>query len=125
MRRLVWVGVGVVVTVVVVRKGRRLLEAYAPAGTAEAAVGVGRLATALANARHDFVDAMAEREAQLRHDLVGDVDVDVLRAERARRADELRQAWGGRGRHEAEPRVPADWAGPTEDPDDDGEAAFF
>lgn len=126
MRRLVWVGVGVVVTVVVIRKGRQLLEAYAPAGAADAAVGVGRLASALTNARRDFVDAMAEREAQLRHDLVGDVDVDVLRAERAERTDELRRAFAGRGgRHEAPPRVPADWAGPTEDPDDDGEAAFF
>ncbi|MDM7853421.1 hypothetical protein [Cellulomonas alba] len=125
MRRLVWVGVGVVVTVVVIRKGRQLLEAYAPAGTAEAAAGVGRLATALAHARRDFADAVAEREAQLRHDLIGDADVDALRASRAQRTDELRQAFGRPGRHEAAPRVPADWAGPTEDPDDDGEAAFF
>lgn len=126
MRRIVWIGVGVVATVVVIRKGRALLDAYAPRGTADAVAGAGRLAVALAGARRDFVDAVAEREAQLRHDLVGDVDVDELASQRAARTDELRRSWQSRGgRHAEPPRVPADWAGPTEDPDDDAEAAFF
>jgi hypothetical protein len=126
MRRLVWIGVGVVVTVVVIRKGRALLEAYAPAGTAELASGIGRAGVALAGVRRDFRDAMTEREAQLRHDLVGDVDVDELRRQAPEHRADLRRSWETRGgRHAKPPRVPADWAGPTEDPDDDAEAAFF
>jgi hypothetical protein len=126
MRRLVWVGVGVVVTVVVIRKGRALLEAYAPAGTAEVASGIGRVGVALAGARRDFRDAVAEREGELRYHLLGDVDVAELRREAPDRRADLRRSWETRGgRHAKPPRVPADWAGPTEDPDDDAEAAFF
>ncbi|RMI13110.1 hypothetical protein EBM89_05950 [Cellulomonas triticagri] len=39
----------------------------------------------LSDARREFRTGMAEREAQLRHDLVGDADVDAIRAERAAR----------------------------------------
>jgi hypothetical protein len=118
MRRLVWVGVGVVATVLVVRKGRALLDAYVPAGTTEAVQGVGRVMTAVRTAQHEFRTGMAEREQQLRHDLVGDVDVEALRAERPERVADLRRTWATR-------RAREDWAGPTEDPDDDDGYAFF
>lgn len=122
MRRLLWVGVGVVVTVVTIRKGRELAAAYLPEGTTEVVQGATALTRALGTARHEFVAGMAEREAQLRHGLVGDVDVDAARADKDRHVEELRAAWGGRRRGAA---VPADWAGPLDDPDDDGDAAFF
>jgi len=118
MRRLVWVGVGVVATVVVVRKGRALLDAYVPAGTTDAVQGVGRVMTAVRTAQHEFRAGMAEREQQLRHDLVGDVDVESLRAERPERVADLRRTWAAR-------RAREDWVGPTEDPDDDDGYAFF
>ncbi|GCE77360.1 hypothetical protein [Cellulomonas biazotea] len=125
MRRLVWVGVGVVVTVVVIRQGRRVVEAYLPPGATDVVEGVGRFRGALATARREFAAGLAEREQQLRHELVGDVDVDALRAQRPQRVDDLRRAWdarrGGPGRD-----VPREWgAGPTEDPDDDDGYAFF
>jgi hypothetical protein len=118
MRRLVWVGVGVVATVLVVRKGRALLDAYVPAGTTDAVQGVGRVMTAVRTAQHEFRAGMAEREQQLRHDLVGDVDVEALRAERPERVADLRRTWAAR-------RAREDWVGPTEDPDDDDGYAFF
>ncbi len=37
----------------------------------------------LSDVRREFLAGMAEREQQLRHDLVGDVDVAAIRAERA------------------------------------------
>ncbi|WP_029287134.1 hypothetical protein [Cellulomonas sp. HZM] len=123
MRRLFWVGVGVAVTVVVVRKGRQWAAEYLPAGTTEVADGAFRLGRAWNTARSEFHAGIAERSAQLMHDLVGDVDVDDVRAHRDEHLDDLRSRFRPR-----EPRtatVPADWAGPTEDPDDDGDAAFF
>lgn len=120
MRRLVWVGVGVVVTVVVLRQGKRLVDAYVPAGATEVVDGVTRLRRAWDTARHEFAAGLAEREEQLRNDLVGDVDVERLRAERPERVDALRRAWSSRG------DVPRGWAaGPTDDPDDDDGYAFF
>ena len=63
---------------------------------------------------------MAEREQQLRHDLVGDVDVDALRAERPERVDEP----AARVVHRAATATPTG-PGPTEDPDDDDGYTFF
>ncbi|MBT0995025.1 hypothetical protein KIN34_12110 [Cellulomonas sp. DKR-3] len=122
MRRLFWVGVGVVATVVVVRKGRDLAVAYLPEGTTDVVEGATAITRALGTARHEFVAGMAEREAQLRHQLVGDVDVDEARANQGRHVEELRAAWSGR---RGGTPVPGGWAGPLDDPDDDGEAAFF
>jgi hypothetical protein len=122
MRRLFWVGVGVVATVVVIRKGRALALAYLPEGTTDVVEGASALTRALGTARNEFVAGMAEREALLRSQLVGDVDVDEARENKGRHVEELRAAWSGRHRGTA---VPADWAGPLEDPDDDGDAAFF
>lgn len=92
------------------------------------------------DARRAFRDGMAEREEQLRHDLVGDVDVDALRAERAARRAErdglhddhsgsTPPAW----QHDPEAREAAraarsrrGWADePTDDPDDqDGDLPY-
>ena len=117
-RRLTWLAIGVVLTVVVVRKGRSVVDTYLPAGTTDAIDGAQRVSHALATLRSDFLAAMAEREQELRHDLVGDVDVDALRAERPERVAKVRSAWSARRGD--------DWAGgPTEDPDDDDGYTFF
>jgi hypothetical protein len=116
MRRLVWIGVGVVVTVVVIRKGRAVLDAYVPAGASDAVGSVARFGSALRTVRGEFVAGMAERERQLRHDLVGDVDIDTIRAERPERVADLKRSMR---------RYRADELGPTEDPDDDDGYTFF
>ncbi|MFC8191344.1 hypothetical protein ACFUMH_06725 [Cellulomonas sp. NPDC057328] len=128
MKRLFWVGVGVAVTVVAVRNGRRVVEAYAPAGTVDAVEGATRLTRALHAARDDFRTGVAAREAELLDALVGDVDVDELRASAPRRKDELRAAFGGapRGGDLAGDLRARGWDdAPTHDPDDDGRAPFF
>jgi len=118
-RRLTWIAVGVVVTVIVIRKGRTIVETYLPAGTTDAVEGAQRVSHALVTLKSEFLAAMAEREQQLRHDLVGDADVEALRAERPERVENLRRAWSSTRRRDA------DWAGPTEDPDDDDGYTFF
>ena len=118
MRRLVWIGVGVVVTVVVIRKGRAILDAYVPAGATEAVSSAARFGAALRTVRSEFVAGMAERERQLRHDLVGDADLDKLRAERPERVADLKRTW-------ASSKPSARDLGPTEDPDDDDGYTFF
>jgi len=124
MRRLFWVGVGVAVTVVVIRKGRSWAAEYLPAGTTEVVDGATRLTRGWNTARAEFAAGVAERTRELMHDLVGDADVDDLRASRDENLDDLRR----RFRPDAKvpkTHIPAHWAGPTEDPDDDGDAAFF
>ncbi|ROS30703.1 hypothetical protein [Cellulomonas sp. PhB150] len=125
MRRLFWVGVGVAVTVVVIRKGRALAAEYLPAGATEVVDGATRVTRAWNTAVAEFHAGMTERSQQLMHDLVGDADVDALRSERGQHVDDLRRRF--RPDDVATPRakIPAHWAGPTEDPDDDGDAAFF
>jgi len=125
MRRLFWVGVGVAVTVVVIRKGRQLAEEYLPAGTTEVVDGATRLTRGWNTARAEFHAGMSEREQQLMHDLVGDADVDDLRAHRGQHVDDLRRRFRPDDAAIPKPKIPASWAGPTEDPDDDGDAAFF
>ena len=115
MKRLVWIAIGAAVTVVVIRKGAELSERYLPAGARDAVGTVGRVTSAARTAKTEFLAGLAEREAELRHDLIGDVDVEALRSESARdradRAHDVRTARTGRG-----------WAdGPTEDPEDDGD----
>jgi hypothetical protein len=115
MKRLVWIAIGAAATVVVIRKGASLSERYLPAGARDAAGTLGRVATAARTAKTEFLTGLAEREDELRHDLIGDVDVEALRSERVRdragRAHEPRARRAGRG-----------WAdGPTEDPEDDGD----
>jgi hypothetical protein len=118
-RRLTWLAVGVVVTVVVIRKGRAVVETYLPAGTTDTIDNVQRVSHAVVTLKSEFLTGMAERERQLRHDLVGDVDVEALKAERPERVQDVRRAWStARGRD-------AGWSGPTEDPDDDDGYTFF
>jgi len=116
-RRLTWLALGVVATVVVIRKGRTVVDTYLPAGTTDAIDGAQRVSHALTTLKSEFRTGMAEREEQLRHDLVGDVDLETLRAERPERMENLRRARSGR-------RTDA-WPGPTEDPDDDDGYTFF
>ena len=127
MRRLFWVGVGVTLTVVAVRQGRRLVQQYAPAGSADALTGALRVGQALRAAREDFRTGVAEREAELLEALVGDVDLDALRAEAPRHRAELREALGRpAGRGLAADLSARGWAdAPTTDPDDDEQAPFF
>lgn len=147
MRRLFWVALGAAVAVAGARKlglldapsadgrGSRptpTQAAFRAAGTAAGAV------RSLSDARRELRDGMAEREEQLRHDLVGDVDVDALRAERsARRATAappdtsgaVPPAWHrdpeAREATRAA-RARERWAGePTDDPEDgDGDVPY-
>lgn len=122
MRRLFWVAVGATVTLVAVRRARDVVTGYLPAGTGEALGVVNQVTTAARTARTEFLAGLAEREEQLKHDLVGDVDVDALRADRARRreADGAAPAAPGAPGRRAAHRRPA-----TEDPDDaDGDLPY-
>lgn len=119
MRRLLWVAVGVGLTVVVIRKAGDLADRYAPPGARQAAGTLAQATTVARGAKAEFLAAMREREEQLRHDLVGDVDVEALRDERAR--------------HRAASPTPTrrqraaakDWADhPTEDPEDDANVPY-
>ncbi|HYQ75769.1 hypothetical protein [Cellulomonas sp.] len=170
MSRLLWVAVGAAAAVAGARRLGLLDDlAGAPAargahadGAAGAGAGAAR-ATAttaaravrtafragattagavrsLSDARREFRTGMAEREAQLRHDLVGDVDVDAIRAERAGRRAAARE-----DEHDARGAVPPAWHRdpeardaaraararkgwadePTDDPaDDDGDVPY-
>ncbi len=154
MGRLLWVAVGATAAVAGARRlglvhppehglgrvaggaaGGAAAGARAALRTATTAAGVLR---ALSDARHELLDGMAEREQQLRDDLLGDVDVEALRAARAaQKADARRSGPDGGARpawqHDAPERGSAraararqGWAdGPTEDPDDgDGELPY-
>jgi len=127
VKRLFWVGVGAALTVVVVRQGRRLVDQYAPAGSGDAVDGALRLTRALRAARDDFHAGVAEREAELLDALVGDVDLDTLRATAPRHRAELRETFGRSGRGDIAGDLAArGWAdAPTTDPDDDAQAPFF
>lgn len=127
MRRLFWVGVGVAVTVVVVRRGRGLVEHYAPTGTTDAVDGALRVSRALRAARDDFRSGVAEREAELLDALVGGVDLDALRASAPRHRAQLRETFGRPGRDDLARDLSArGWADePVTDPDDDAQAPFF
>ncbi|GAB3083035.1 hypothetical protein [Isoptericola nanjingensis] len=106
MRRLFWVGVGVVVTVVVVQRGRKIVAQYAPEAVVDraerAAQDAGRRAeTFVATFRREFTQARSAREAELTAALLaeGQPDPDDVRASGLRAAD-LRGG-PGRARHAA------------------------
>ena len=87
MRRLFWVGVGVVVTVVVVQQGRKIVAQYAPEAVVDraerAAQDAGRRAeTFVATFRREFTVARSAREAELTAALLaeGQPDPDDVRA---------------------------------------------
>jgi hypothetical protein len=99
MRRLFWIGVGVTVTVVVYRRGRRLVRQYVPASIAEraehAATEAGRRAGDVAQEfRARFTEARAAREAELLAALLAEGQADPAET-RARRATGARGAAAG------------------------------
>lgn len=127
MSRLLWVAVGAAAAVAGAKRLGLLDDltgtasargahadgsATGAAGTAARAVRTAFRAGAttagtvrsLSDARREFRTGMAEREAQLRHDLVGDVDVDAIRTERAERRAAARQ-----DEHDAHGAVPPAW----------------
>ncbi|MFI6428061.1 hypothetical protein [Promicromonospora sp. NPDC050880] len=78
IRRLFWVGVGVAVTVVVIRKGRQVVERYTPASVSERAAAAvddagARVTTMARTFRSEFTAARAEREAELMASLRGEL----------------------------------------------------
>ncbi|MCC2308399.1 hypothetical protein [Cellulomonas chengniuliangii] len=118
MRRLVWVAVGVGLTIVVIRKAGDVVDRYAPPGARQAAGALNQATTVAKGAKAEFLAAMREREEQLRRDLVGDVDVDAVREDRAKHR--ASQAETRRQRAAAQR-----WADePTEDPEDDANVPY-
>jgi len=69
------------------------------------------LVPGLAHVRSDFLEAFHEREDLLRHELVGDVDISALKADRAARAAHTPRSTGAGGRSSV-------------DPDDDGDLPY-
>ncbi|MFG1779163.1 hypothetical protein ACGFIR_07770 [Micromonospora sp. NPDC049051] len=66
MRRLFWLGIGLAVGVVVVRKATRTAHAYTPAGIASTVTeSAGGLAESLRSFVEDVRIAMAEREQEI------------------------------------------------------------
>lgn len=97
IRRLFWVGVGVTITVVVIRQGRRVVARYTPEAVADRASRLGRAAsrrtgTFLSSFRSEFGAARKAREAEL---------VAALLAEGQVHPDEVRAAGRPHGRHAA------------------------
>ena len=120
-RRLFWVGVGVGLTVFVIVRGRAWYARVVPepaAGAVEAAVSVSR---GLRGALAEFRAGRDEKEAELWAALVGDRDVEELKATASERRQRLAHRRDG-GAHD---RL-ADWADqPTDDPEDDDTGYSF
>jgi hypothetical protein len=90
VRRLFWVGVGAATTVAALRKAREVTDRHVPAGARTALGAAAGLSGALQRARTELRTATAQREAELRADLLAGADltrsratVDAWRAERA------------------------------------------
>ena len=126
MKRLLWIGVGVGLTVVVVRYGRRLVAQYVPADAAAAIGTATKVTRAARGVLDDFAAGLAEREDELRTALLGeDADLDAIKARGRAAWAELRTPRGSAARS-ARRAAPPSWAdGPLEDPDDDDGYAFF
>jgi hypothetical protein len=97
IRRLFWVGVGVVVTVVIYRQGRKLVRRYVPASVAERAEQVvhdaaERTQDAVADFRETFTQARARRESELMAALLAEgQSPDESRAARFPRVEQARR----------------------------------
>ncbi|MBU4214879.1 MAG: hypothetical protein KJ792_09510 [Actinobacteria bacterium] len=123
MRRLLWVGVGVGLTVLVIRRGREWMTQVVPepaTGAVDTALSVAKV---LRHARSEFEAGWAAKESELMSALIGDRDPSTLAADGAAARDALR------GRRASEDRwsrrISQDWSDqPTEDPDDDDGYAF-
>ena len=90
IRRLFWVGVGVTVTVVVIRQGKKAVAHYAPEAVVDRAGRIAQDASRraegfVATFRTEFASARAEREAELTAALLADGQPhpDEVRARRA------------------------------------------
>nr|WP_216645663.1 hypothetical protein [Isoptericola halotolerans] len=108
-----WVGVGVTITVVVIRQGRRVVARYTPEAVTERASELGRTAsrrtgTFLSSFRGEFTAARDAREAEL---------VAALLAEGQPHPDEVRAARADRGRHAARGASSSAAAAATADPE--------
>jgi hypothetical protein len=124
MKRLFWIGVGVGLTVVVVRYGRKLYAQYVPADAAAAISTATKVGKTARGVYGEFAAGLAEREAELRTALLGeDADLDEIKTRGRAAWAELR---GSRGPAAQRSSVPSEWAsGQLEDPDDDDGYAFF
>jgi DNA-binding protein len=126
MKRLFWVGVGVGLTVVVVRYGRKLVAQYVPADARRALDTAAKVTRTARGLRAEFAAGVAEREAELRHALLGDVDLDDVKVRGRAAVADLRDRGARRNRTTRPGRIPSQWAeGPLEDPDDDDGYTFF
>lgn len=109
IRRLFWVGVGVTITVVVIRRGRKIVAQYAPQSVVDRAERLAhdagqRAETFVGTFRSEFATARAQREAEL---------TAALLAEGQPHPDDVRErrAQAHAGRHAADaPDVDADEA---------------
>lgn len=117
MRRLFWVGVGVAVTVVVLRKGRTVTRRFTPVGIAEQATASvndlgDRVLLAVRGFGQEFRTARAEREDEL---------VASLLAEGQARPEEVRAARAAKDAAPPTPRGPL----PVDEDDPEDGLAFF
>lgn len=110
MSRLFWVGVGAAATVFALRKSRAVVQAHTPPGVSQAVGIIAGLNGTFKTAKAEFSTGLAEREAQLRHDLVGDADLDAART----RTDEWRAQ--RRATDASRPGRHTDPTGPTDPP---------
>ena len=98
MKRLLWLGVGIAVGVVVVRKLTRKAEQFTPSGIATSlSESAGGLVESLRNFVEDVREGMTERENQIHEAFAAGELYDDEFAEL--RGDEKE---GGRGRHARE-----------------------
>ncbi|MCL2423028.1 MAG: hypothetical protein FWD11_03895 [Micrococcales bacterium] len=111
-RRLFWVAVGVGLTVLVIHKGRQWYAQVVPepaAGAVDTALSVSR---GVRGALEQFRAGRDEKEAELWGALVGDRDIDELRASAPARKQRLARTF-------------SDWSDqPTEDPEDDDAVGY-
>ena len=124
MKRLFWIGVGVGLTVVVVRYGRKLYAQYVPADAAAAVDTATKVTRTARGVLREFSAGLAERETELRAALLGeDTDLDEIKTKGRAAWAELR---GSRGPAAQRRDVPSTWASEQlEDPDDDDGYSFF
>jgi hypothetical protein len=77
MRRLIWLGIGIAVGALIVRKLTKTAESYTPSGLA---AGARDSVTGMLDSVRDFVDevrdGMSEREDELLAALAGEVELD-------------------------------------------------
>jgi hypothetical protein len=90
IRRMFWVGVGVTITVVVIRRGKKVVAQYAPQAVVDRAERLAndagrRAETFVGTFRSEFATARAAREAELTAALLagGQPHPDDVRARRA------------------------------------------